>query len=330
MDPVSQAALGAAWAQSAARLRDVGAATAVGAIAGMAADIDVLIRSHADPLLALEYHRHFTHALLFIPFGALVCAVLVWPLVRRRLGFAHCFLYCLLGFASHSLLDACTSYGTRLLWPVSDVRIAWNIVSVIDPLFTLPLIAFVALGAVRRQPKLALVGIAWCLVYLGLGFAQNQRATASARELAEARGHMPTRLVVKPSLANIVLWKTIYEHDGHLYVDAVRLVGDAFVYEGERLVKLDLERDFPWLTPGSQQFRDVERFDHFANGYLAVDPLQPGRIVDMRYSLVPNRGDGFWGIELDASAPADAHAAYVTMRARPAAEGRELLGMIFR
>lgn len=330
MDPVSQAALGAAWAQPAARMREVGTATVVGALAGMAADIDVLIRSHDDPLLALEFHRHFTHSLLFIPFGALVCTALLWPLLKGRLGFARCYGYCLLGFASHGLLDACTSYGTRLLWPLSDARIAWDIVSVVDPLFTLPLLACVALGVLRRQPRLALIGLAWCAVYLGLGLVQNVRATAAAEALAASRGHTPTRLMVKPSLANNVLWKTIYEYDGYFYVDAVRLIGRTLIFEGERLVRLDLARDFPWLRPGIAQYLDVERFDHFASGFLALDAAVPSRIVDMRYSLVPNRGDGFWGIELDPTAGAEQHAAYVTMRARPVAEGRELLSMIFR
>ena len=47
-------------------------AALVGAVAGMTADLDVLIRSSADPLLNLEYHRHFSHSLLFVPLGALL------------------------------------------------------------------------------------------------------------------------------------------------------------------------------------------------------------------------------------------------------------------
>src|SRR5690606_16352280 len=134
MDPFSQAVLGASWAQSGARrvaLRDAGL---LGAVAGMAPDLDTLIQSRTDPLLFLEYHRHFTHALAFVPLGALVCAALLHPLVRARLKFRTTYLFCLLGFASHGLLDACTTYGTRLLWPFSDARIAWSIVAVIDPL----------------------------------------------------------------------------------------------------------------------------------------------------------------------------------------------------
>ena len=41
-------------------------------------------------------------------------------------------------------------------------------------------------------------------------------------ELAAQRGHTPIRLEVKPSFANILLWKVIYESYGGYYTDAVR------------------------------------------------------------------------------------------------------------
>jgi inner membrane protein len=329
MDPVSQAALGAAWAEPAAPRSKARVAAATGSLAGMAPDLDVLIGSSSDPLLALEYHRHFTHALAFVPFGALVCALLLYPLCRRRLTPFECYGFCFLGYASHGLLDACTSYGTLLLWPFSDARIAWDIVSVVDPLFTIPLIVCVLIGASRRQPRFALAGLAWCALYLSLALVQSARATAVAFELAASRGHAPERIEVKPAFASAWLWKTIYEYRGRFYVDAVRVLLEPEVFPGESLAKLELERDFPWLAPGTQQWRDVERFGRFADDYLALDDEAANRVVDMRYSLVPNRGDGLWAIELDPAAAADTHASYVTMRWRPAAEGRKLLEMMF-
>ena len=43
-----------------------------------------------------------------------------------------------MGYATHGLLDSCTSYGTQLFWPFSDVRVAWDTMSIVDPLFTVP------------------------------------------------------------------------------------------------------------------------------------------------------------------------------------------------
>jgi hypothetical protein len=55
----------------------------------MAPDLDVLISSRTDPLLFLEYHRQFTHSLVFIPFGAGLVALAIWALLGRRRGWSH-------------------------------------------------------------------------------------------------------------------------------------------------------------------------------------------------------------------------------------------------
>ena len=54
-----------------------------GCVGGLAPDLDVFIRSSADPLVALEYHRHFTHSLLFIPIGGTLVG-LPWALRPRH------------------------------------------------------------------------------------------------------------------------------------------------------------------------------------------------------------------------------------------------------
>ena len=75
MDPVSQAVVGAAAAQVFLTDRLGKQAFACGAVGGLLLDSDVLIRSTADPLLAVEMHRHFTHALALVPIGGLIAAL---------------------------------------------------------------------------------------------------------------------------------------------------------------------------------------------------------------------------------------------------------------
>ena len=72
MDPVSQGVVGAAFAQAAAKRATVATVAWYGALGGMAPDLDVLFQSPTDPILFLEFHRQFTHSLVFIPVGALV------------------------------------------------------------------------------------------------------------------------------------------------------------------------------------------------------------------------------------------------------------------
>lgn len=316
MDPLSQGVLGATLPQASARPRQVLVAGILGLIAGMAPDLDVLIQSDSDPLLFLEYHRQFSHALVFIPFGGLLCALVLHPLLGRRagLGFWQTTLFCTLGYATHGLLDACTTYGTLLLWPFSDQRFAWNVISIIDPLFTLPILALVVLSARRRQPWLARVGLIWALVYLGLGLQQRDTAIAMGQALAEQRGHTPLRLEAKPGFGNLLVWKVVYETREHFHVDGVRTWPAPRWYPGDRVRKLDIRRDLPWLSPDSQQARDVARFAWFSNGYVALDPERPQRIMDVRYSMLPNRIDPLWSIQLDPRAGPDAHVAWLTHR----------------
>jgi len=328
MDPLTQGAVGAALPQATRSRLHVGIAGLLGFLAGMAADLDVLIRSGTDPLLFLEYHRQFTHALIFVPVGGALCALaLHWVLGRRRrLSFAQTLLFCTLGYATHPLLDAATSYGTLLFWPFSDERHAWSIISIVDPLFTLPVLVLVVVAGVRGRPGPARLALAWAGLYLAAGAWQHHTALAMGSALAAQRGHAPIRIEVKPSFANILVWKTIYETPQGFHVDAVRATVRPRVFAGEAVPRLDPARDLPWLDPASQQARDVARFARFSDGFVAADPRHPGRIVDVRYSMVPNTARALWSIEVVPEAPVTAHARYRTHRE----DARESLGTLWR
>ena len=316
MDPLSQGVLGAAAPKSVAPPAHARIAAVLGFLAGMAPDLDVFIRSSTDPLLFLEYHRQFTHALIFIPVGGSFCGWLLYLLFgkRRGLSLRQSIFYCTLGYATHALLDACTTYGTQLFWPFSDARFAWNTVSVIDPLFTIPILLLVLASAIRRNAVLARLALVWAVAYPLIGLVQRDRAEEIGWEIARSRGHEPVHLEAKPSFANLILWKIVYENNDRYFVDAVRVLGESKVYPGDSVPKLDLDRDFPWLDHRSQQARDIERFRWFSNGYVARDPRDPNRITDIRYSMLPNQVAGLWSIEVSPQARITDHVQYVVVR----------------
>lgn len=337
MDPISQGAVGAVAAQtlnhvapkhSLLRSREsIAALTWLGCAAGMAPDLDVLIQSPTDPLLFLEFHRHFTHALVFIPVGALIVAGALYRLVRDRLSFSQAYLACLLGYATHGLLDACTSYGTQLFWPFADTRVAWNNVSVVDPFFTLPLLALVIVAYRTRRPAATFAGIAWALAYLAFGVVQMERAYTVAEALADARGHTANRLTMKASFGNLLVWKSIYEHNGRYYVDGIRTGTAGSVCPGESVPRLNIDAHLPFLDRESQQARDLERFRWFSDDYLT--PIDtPGAVTDMRYSMVPNQVEPMWGVTLQAGAPRDAHVQWWTRRDMTATRRAEFWALL--
>lgn len=331
MDPLTQGVIGAALPQAVARKPKIIAAGLFGFVAGIVPDLDVLIQSEVDPLLYLEYHRQFTHSLIFVPIGGLICAAIFQLLLGRffDLTFKQTWLFCALGFGTHGLLDAFTSYGTMLLWPFSDERFSWKIVSVVDPLFTVPIIVLLVLATWKRRRGFAQLGLLWAGVYLGLGFMQQQTAISMGTALAEERGHTVIRIEAKPSFANILVWKTVYETTDAFYVDAVRVRIAPQVFAGASIVKLDVARDFPWLEQGTQQARDIERFRWFSDDYLARDPNDPDRIIDVRYSMVPNEIAALWSIGLSPDATAESHVGFATHRGDVKAATQRLKDLIF-
>ena len=328
MDPLSQAVLGAVVPQATMRHRNLARLTLIGALAGMAPDLDVLIRSSSDPLLFLEYHRQFTHSLIFIPIGSLLCALVFWKTIGRGLNLSTIWIAAFLGYMTHGLLDACTTYGTLLLWPFSDARVAWNTIAVIDPLFTLPLLVGVLWGLARKSVWIPRLALCWALLYLTAGSLQHDRAVAVGEKLAQNRGHDGVSVSAKPTLGNLVLWKVIYRHQGQFWVDAVRVATDVQVYPGGSVAAFDPEVHLTWLPQDAQQRRDLARFRWFSNDYLAVDLQDPLLIVDMRYSLMPNEIKGLWGIKFNPDAGPDQHVSYEVQRSVDSARAKKLWAML--
>ena len=298
MDPISQGTVGAAFAQSTANKNNIIKIGVIGFVAGLAPDLDVLIRSSTDPILFLEYHRQFTHSLFFIPFGALLVALLVFPLVKRSMDLKTVYLASFLGYATHGLLDACTSYGTLLFWPFSNERVTWNNISIVDPLFTIPVLILLGIAIKTRQRLFSLFAIGWIMFYLSLGLIQYERALSAANQLAFSRGHNPERLTLKPSFGNLILWKSIYQHEDSFYVDAIRTVQSSTWCSGESINIFDYQKHLPNLDQDSQQKKDIERFRWFSQDYLGYNE-EKNLVTDIRYSMIPNQIEPMWGLIID-------------------------------
>jgi inner membrane protein len=328
MDLVTQGLAGAVLAQSVARPAQVRLAAAIGTVAGLLPDADVVLGAPDDPLRNLELHRHFTHALVLAPAGALLVAALAWPLTRGKLRFVQVYAFALLGVASAGLVDACTSFGTHLLWPFSEERVAWNLVAIIDPLFTLPLLAGVVLALRRRSAAPARAGLALALAYLLAAVVQRERAEAAARELARERGHDPVRLEVKPTMANVVLWRSVYLADDRFHVAAIRVGwSGARAYPGGSVPRFDARELPDDVARDSVLAEDIARFGRITDGYLARHPHRPEVLGDARYAMLPNSTIPLWGIVVDPARP-DRHVEFLALREMNAAVRRDFLAML--
>ena len=313
MDPLSQGTVGAAFAQSVANKNNIFKIGFIGFLAGLTPDLDVLIKSSTDPILSLEYHRQFTHSLFFIPFGSLIFAILIFPLVKSSLSLKTVYFASLLGYSTHGLLDACTSYGTQLFWPFSNERVSWNNISIVDPLFTIPILILLGVAIKTKKKIFSFFGIGWIIFYLSIGFVQYERALSAAAKLAAMRGHNAERLTLKPSFGNLILWKSIYKHKETFYVDAIRTAQSSTWCLGETIRVFDYKYHLPDLDKESQQKKDIERFRWFSQDYLGYDK-EKKIVTDVRYSMIPNQIAPMWGLTIDEQRDVNDHATWWTSR----------------
>jgi len=185
------------------------------------------------------------------------------------------------------------------------------------------------LTAIRKKSLYCRIALIWAFFYISFGLVQRGTAIEMGRVIAANRGHEIIRIEAKPSFANIILWKIIYETRDRFYVDAVRTVLKPRIFIGTSVPKLDTESNFSWLNSNWQQMSDIKRFRWFSDGYLAVSPQHPDQIVDIRYSMVPNKIEALWSIKVKSDVSANTHVEYLTHRQNVLRSTKVLFAMLF-
>jgi len=148
MDTITHGIVGALIGKGFFSERNGRVATFAATAGAMFPDVDVIQEIFSrDPLAIVKYHRAITHSFVALPFFA---ALLAW-LTRAGFAFAKkrwnlsdwqappwaiLFVIYAIAIASHILLDAMTSFGTRIWYPFSQQRVSWDLLFIIDFSFT--------------------------------------------------------------------------------------------------------------------------------------------------------------------------------------------------
>ena len=169
MDPVTHGIAGALLGKGFFSDREEKVAIFAATLGAVFPDIDIFYEGYAeivhhDPLAIVKYHRSITHSFVGLPFFAALLAVLTPPIVRilkRRYPRFHdleappfwllTVIYGV-GIASHILLDAMTSFGTRMWFPISKRRVAWDLLFIVDFAFTTIILAPQVVAWIYRDP----------------------------------------------------------------------------------------------------------------------------------------------------------------------------------
>ncbi|MCK0124624.1 metal-dependent hydrolase [Gelidibacter sp. F2691] len=214
MDSLTQIILGAAVGEAVLGKKVGNKAMLYGAIAGTIPDLDIFSSYFTDTVTALHIHRGFTHSIVF---SVLFSPVFGWLVSRYERykdfkGWAWLFFW---AFVTHPILDAHTTWGTQLFWPLEE-RLAFKTIFVIDPLYTVPFLVFLILAMVQHRGSKKrrfynntglLVSSSYLLLTIFLKWMAFTKFEEALKEQQIAYQQIDTR----PAPLNTILWSANVE-----------------------------------------------------------------------------------------------------------------------
>ncbi len=265
-----------------------------GAIAGTIPDLDVLTNFFTDTITAIEWHRGFSHSILFSVLLAPLLGVLVNKMEPRlNLGWkpwANLFFWCLF---THPLLDAFTTWGTQLFWPF-DLRLAFNSIFVIDPIYTLPflvltlLVLFCKRGSKIRW-RLNTTGLVLSTGYLLLTLVIK---TVVHRRFERALQHQKivySAISTRPSPMNTVLWNANIDTPDHYLIADYSFFDTAPIQFKPYAKNREAAKEM-------MVFPNVQRLITITEGWYILEQKQEQwYFYDLRFGLIPRKnGEPFF------------------------------------
>lgn len=284
MDSITQAVLGASVGGAMLGRWHGRKALLAGAALGTLPDLDVVL-DFGDAVADMTYHRGFSHS-LFVLTG--LSLVLVWLVRRWRphpdYSATRLWLSIWLIFVTHVLLDAFTSYGTQLFWPLTTAPVAISSIFIIDPLYTLPLLAAVIVGLViglrRAGMRWQHAALAISTLYLvsslaGKYMAEHRLDQALARDGIETEHRFSS-----PTPFNTLLWRVVAVEGDHYY-EGLTSWFDSSLPELEKL-----PRRYSDAAPALAGSVQHERLRWFTRDMLRYDLIREQWVVtDLRLGM---------------------------------------------
>ncbi len=301
MDTVSQIALGASVCVAVmGRRTALWKSAAVGGVLGTLPDLDVVI-DYGDAVLDMVLHRADSHSLFYLSLLGPALGLLAARLCGDAAPARRWALAAWLALFTHPLLDLMTVYGTQLLRPFSDHPFALGSVFIIDPLYTLPLLAGLGWTLVSGRTRANALGLALATAYLAWGAAVQQHATALAQASLRQQGIAAERLLVTPTAFNSVLWRVVAVGPD-AYHEGFYSLFDAAPTAGQPAVRFDRFDRGAALIGRWQGHWAVPRIAAFSHGFYAMREAA-GRVwlTDLRMGQAP-----YYSFDFDLAAAGDA------------------------
>ena len=291
MDSLTQIVLGAAVAEAVLGKKVGNKAMLYGAIAGTIPDLDVLASHFTDTVSALAIHRGFTHSIVF---SVLFAPIFGWLVSRYETykdfkDWSWLFFWTLV---THPILDAHTTWGTQLFWPL-DIRLAFKTIFVVDPLYTLPFLVFLILTMFQKRTskKRRLynnLGLIISTMYLGLTFILKDLAQSQFEDDLLNQNIAYEQIDTRPSPLNTILWNANIETK-HSY-----LLADYSFFDTKDISFKTYPKNHD-LLGNLIENEKVKRMIHISEGWFTINKIDDNLYYnDLRFGLLnlePNSQD---------------------------------------
>ena len=225
MDSLTQATLGAAIGEAVLGKRIGYKAAVLGAVIATVPDLDVLIMPLFDEFQKISLHRGYSHSILFCLLGAFGFAYILNKIKwTKEISFRKLWVFSFLALFTHVLLDAFTSYGTQLFLPFTDWRVSFDSISIIDPVYTLPLLIGVLASIFfykKNHKKRSLpnsLGLIISSLYLLFTLANKQQVQNEFYDQLEAQNISSFRLLTVPVAIGNTVWYGVAKDGEQLHI----------------------------------------------------------------------------------------------------------------
>jgi inner membrane protein len=197
----------------------------LGAAAAAFPDID-FVGFLIDPLVFLaDWHQGPTHSVVLLPLWAVLIGAIFVGVTKRVAAFSEAVLVASLGLASHIVSDVITAYGTAVLYPLSSSKVSLGTTFVIDPLFTVVVLASLAVSLWTGRRSLGAIGLLALCGYVVVQASLQQRAVDIGREVAQAQGLSIRELSALAQPFSPFNWKLIGSNGALHYEAYLNVVG---------------------------------------------------------------------------------------------------------
>lgn len=290
MDSLTQIVLGAAVGEAALGKKIGNKALLYGAIGGTIPDLDVFLGLFTDTVTAIELHRGISHSIFFCIIVAPLLGWLVHKIERKKnLGWQPWTKLFFLSLITHPILDAFTTWGTQLLWPF-NIKIAFNSIFVIDPLYTLPfLFCCIAVLFCKRGSKLRMrfnrFGLIISTIYLLSTLILKLLVYKKIEKELDNQGIKYTSISTRPAPLNTILWNAnIDTKENYLITD--------YSFFDTKPLKFKKYPKNRGKSSRLMKYLNVQRLIAISDGWYIIEK-KGGNLYfnDLRFGLIP-REDG--------------------------------------